>query len=90
MSNLQLNLNKTTFKDKLNKFLKGDLFLFLYCLFVSFITLYLICTSFFSFVYFELSYSIFNIGKWDEFIRVIFAIIWLFSTFLFFTYKKDM
>lgn len=90
MPKLQLNLKKNSFKDKLNKMLEGDVFLFLYCLFVSFISIYSVCTLFFSFVYFELSSSIFDIGQWHEAIRVIFAVVWMFLTCIFFAYKKDM
>lgn len=87
---MQLNLKKKSFKDKLNKFMKGDLFLFLYCVVLTFIVMYTTCTLFFSFIYFEFSSSIFDIGRWDTALRGIFAVIWVVFTFMFFAYKKDI
>lgn len=84
---MKLNLSKETFKEKI---LKNNLLSFLVIFIFSFISLYMVVTLFCSFIYFELSSNIFNIGKWHEFLRTIFAVIWIFISCSVYSFKKDL
>ena len=84
---MKINLSKGTFKEKI---LKSNLLSFLVIFIFSFISLYVVITLFCSFIYFEFSSNIFNIGKWDIIFRIPFTVFWIYISCTVYSFKKDL
>lgn len=84
---MKINLSKETITEKI---MKHNFLSFLVIFIFSFIALYIIVTLFYSFICFDLSTNIFNIGKWDEFGRIVFAVFWIYTSGAIYSFRKNL